>query len=79
VWSISTFWVAGWTYDIKSTIARAKAAYNYKKSLFTSKLNIDFRKKLVMCYIWNIALYGAAETWTLTVDQKNLESFELWY
>jgi len=37
------------------------------------------RKKLVKCYIWSIALYGA-ETWTLRgVDQKHLESFEMWY
>ena len=36
------------------------------------------RKKLVNCYIWSIALYGA-ETWTLrAVDQKHLESFEMW-
>jgi hypothetical protein len=35
------------------------------------------RKKLVRCYIWSIALYGA-ETWTLrAVDQKHLESFEM--
>jgi hypothetical protein len=39
---------------------------------------LEFRKKLVKCYIWSIALYGA-ETWTLwTVDQKHLESFEMW-
>jgi hypothetical protein len=32
----------------------------------------------VKCYVWSIALYGA-ETWTLrAVDQKNLESFEMW-
>jgi len=32
----------------------------------------------VKCYIWNIALYGA-ENWTLrAVDQKHLESFEMW-
>jgi hypothetical protein len=36
------------------------------------------RKKLMKCYIWSIALYGA-ETWTLrTVNQKQLESFEMW-
>jgi len=36
------------------------------------------RKKLVKCYIWSIALHGA-ETWTLrAVDQKHLESFEIW-
>jgi len=35
-------------------------------------------KKLMKCYIWNIALYGA-KTWTLrAVDQKHLESFEMW-
>ena len=34
--------------------------------------------KLVKCYIWNVALYGV-ETWTfLAVDQKHLESFEMW-
>jgi len=32
----------------------------------------------VKCYIWSIALYGA-ETWTFrAVDQKHLESFEMW-
>jgi hypothetical protein len=37
------------------------------------------RKKLVKCYVWSIALYGA-ETWTLrAVDQKQLvEIFEMW-
>jgi hypothetical protein len=36
------------------------------------------RKKLVKCYIWSIALYGA-ETWTLrAVDKKHLECFEMW-
>src|SRR5215470_11221874 len=56
----------------------AKAAFNKKKTLFTSKLDLNSRKKLVKCYIWNIALYGA-ETWTLRkVDQKYVESFEMW-
>jgi hypothetical protein len=65
MWNISTLWVAGCTYEIKSRIVRAKVAFNYKKSLFTSKLNLKFRKKLGKCYVWNIALYGTAETWTL--------------
>ena len=56
----------------------AKAAFNKKRALFTSTLDLELRKKLVKCYIWSIALYGA-ETWTLgAVDQKHLESFELW-
>jgi hypothetical protein len=46
-----------------------------KKNLFTSKLDLNLKKKLVKCYIWSMALYGA-ETWTFrAVDQKQLESF----
>jgi len=34
---------------------------------------LGLRKKLVECYIWSIALYGA-ETWTLrAVDQKHIK------
>jgi hypothetical protein len=56
----------------------AKTAFNKKKNIFTSKLELNLRKKLVKCYIWSIALYGA-ETWTVRkVDQKYLESFEMW-
>jgi hypothetical protein len=41
-------------------------------------MDLELKKKLVKCYIWSIALNGA-ETWTLrTVDQKHLESFEMW-
>ncbi|PNF26850.1 hypothetical protein B7P43_G16837 [Cryptotermes secundus] len=64
--------------EIKSWIATAKAAFSKKKNLLRSKLDLNLRKKLVNCYIWSIALYGA-ETWTLrAVDQKHLESFEMW-
>jgi hypothetical protein len=64
------------TCEIKSRIATAKAAFNKKKTLFTSKLDLNLRKKLVKCYIWSMDLYGA-ETWTLrAADQKYLESFK---
>jgi len=67
------------TCEIKCRIAMAKAAFNKKRTLLTSTLDFELRKKLVKCYVWSIALYGA-ETWTLrTVDQKHLESFEIWY
>jgi hypothetical protein len=36
----------------------AKAVFN-KKTLFTSTLDLELKKKLVKCYIWSIALYGA--------------------
>jgi len=55
--------------------AMAKAAFNKKRALFTSTLDLELRKKLVKCYVWSIALYGA-EIWTLrAVDQKHLETF----
>jgi len=45
--------------EIKSRIAMAIAAFNKKETLFTSKLDLNLRKKLVKCYIWSMALYGA--------------------
>jgi hypothetical protein len=41
-----------------------KAAFSKKRALFTSKIDLKLRKKLVKCCIWSIALYGT-ETWTL--------------
>jgi hypothetical protein len=41
--------------------------------LFTSKLDLNLRKKLVNCYMWNEGLFGA-ETWTLReLDQEYVE------
>jgi hypothetical protein len=66
------------TCEIKCRIAMAKAAFNKKRTLFTSTLDLGLRKKLVKCYVWSIALYGA-ETWTLrAMDQRHLENFEMW-
>jgi len=36
------------------------------------------RKKLVKCYIWSTALYGAETCKLRAVDHKHLESFEMW-
>jgi hypothetical protein len=56
----------------------AKAELNKKRALFTSKMDLELRKKLVNWYIWGTTLCGA-ETWTIrAVDQKHLESFEMW-
>jgi hypothetical protein len=49
-----------------------KAAFN-KNDLFTSKLDLNFMKKLIKIYISNIALNGE-ETWTpRNEDHKYLE------
>jgi hypothetical protein len=64
--------------EIKSRIPMEKAAFNKKRALFISKMDLELRKKLVKCYIWSIDLYGA-ETWTLRAgDQKHLKGFEMW-
>ena len=61
------------TREIKFRITMAKVAFNRKKTLLTRKL-----KKEVKCYVWSIALHGA-EIWTLRkVDQKYLESLDIW-
>jgi hypothetical protein len=45
------------TCEIKCRIAMAKATFNKKRTLFTSTMDLELRKKLVKCYVWSIALY----------------------
>jgi len=52
--------------------------HSARRKFFTSKLDLNLRKKLVKCYIWGITLCGA-ENWTRgKVGQKYLENFEMW-
>jgi hypothetical protein len=48
----------------------AKAAFNRKSALFS-------RNKLVKCYIWNIALYGAETGTEREADQKQMENCKI--
>jgi hypothetical protein len=69
---------ASCTREIKSWVAIAKAAFSNKKTIFTSKLDVNLRTKLATCDVWSIPSHGA-ETWTLRkVDQQYLERFEMW-
>ena len=66
------------TREVKFRIAMTKAAFN-KKYLFTAVGLTIKEETRVKCYIWSIVLCGA-EIWTLRkVDQKYLESSEMWY
>jgi hypothetical protein len=68
---------AKYTREIISRFAMAKATSNKKKT-FHQQIGLRFVKKPINCYSWSIALCGA-ENWTLRkVDQKYLESFEMW-
>ena len=50
-----------------------------KISLLTSKLILEFRKKLIRCYDWSNAL-NSSETWTLwKLERIYLKRFETWY
>jgi hypothetical protein len=56
----------------------ATAAFNKTQTLVAVKYDLNSRKQLAKRYIWNTVLSGA-ENWTLReVDQKYLESFEMW-
>jgi hypothetical protein len=54
------------------------AAFRKKRALLTSTLDVKLGKKLVKCYIWSVALYGAETGTFRAVDKKHLESFEMW-
>jgi hypothetical protein len=64
--------------EIKSRIVMAKAAFNKKKALFASRLDINVRKKLLKCYTWSTAFYGVETCALGKVYQKYLESFKIW-
>ena len=66
------------TCEIKSRTSNAKAEFS-KKILFTNKLDLNLRKKLVECYTCSIALYSAKTLTLQKVDQKYLRSSEICY
>jgi len=53
----------------------AKKVFMDKKKLFTGKMNLELKKRIMKCLVWSVALY-AAETWTQT--DSRLEAFEMW-
>jgi hypothetical protein len=61
------------TCEIKCRTSKAKAAFS-KKTLFTSKLDLNLRKKLVKCNTCSVALEGA-KILTLESRSEILEEF----
>jgi hypothetical protein len=47
----------------------AKVAFNKRKTLYPSKLDLNLRRKLVECNIWSIAL--------LKLGHFRIQSFEM--
>jgi hypothetical protein len=50
------------TRSISIQYCHDKAALNKNKTLFTSKLELNLKKKLLKCYIWSMSCYGT-ERW----------------
>jgi hypothetical protein len=50
-----------------------KSAFRRKKTLFTSKLDLNLRNKLVKCYTWTVDLHGAGTPTLQKADQIYLE------
>ena len=65
------------TCEIECRTGITKAAPN-KKALFTSKLDLHLRNKLVKCKLWGTALLGAESSALQKADQKYLERFQMW-
>ncbi|KAJ4447161.1 hypothetical protein ANN_09162 [Periplaneta americana] len=57
------------TLEVKRRIAVIKEAFNRKRSIFCALLEIKLRKKLLKCFVWSVALYGA-ETWRLRKSEE---------
>ena len=59
--------------DIAQKIFRAELRWRRvfikKKILFTGKMNLDLKKRIVKCLVWSVAL-NAAEIWTLTQTDR---------
>lgn len=65
------------THNIKFMIATGKSSIQQEGSCHQQPEH-KFNEETNKCYIWRIALYGAA-TWTLQkVDQKYLKSVQMW-
>ena len=68
------------TCEIKCRIAMAKAAFNRKRTLFNSTLDLELRKNLVKCYVWSIALYGAEtprKFWNVVLEEDGKDQLGL--
>ena len=64
--------------EVKQRIAMARETFKRKKSIFCGPLEKEVWKRLVKCFVWSVALYGA-ETWKpRRNEQMRLEVFETW-
>jgi len=60
--------------EIRSRTEMAKEVFMEKKKLFTGKMNLEFKKRIMKCLVRSVALY-AAENLDVDADrQKKIRS-----
>jgi len=63
--------------EIVSRIGMAKKIFHDKTKLFTGKMNLELKKKIIKCLVWSVATY-AVKIWTLReIDRKKIEAFRM--
>jgi hypothetical protein len=58
---------------MKFRIVMGKTALHKKQTLSTNKPEFNLRKKLVKCYIWGAAVYGAGSRTLRKVTKNTVE------
>ena len=56
--------------EIQSRMKMAKKVFMENKKLFTGKMNLELKMRIMKCLVWGIALY-AAETCKLTQTEED--------
>jgi len=58
------------TKDSQSRMEMVKKVFMEKEKLFSGKMILELKKRIMKCLVWSVALY-AAETWTVTRLEEN--------
>ena len=66
--------------EISCRIGQVKQAFmDMKNVLCVRSLGVGVRKRLLMCYIWSVLLYGC-ESWTINKNmEQNHKVTEMWF
>ena len=59
-------------------MAQARRAFDTKRDLLESGIDLDVKKRFLKIFVWSVALYGS-ETWTVGAqERRRIEAFEMW-
>ena len=58
--------------NIQSRIEMAKKAFIEERILFTGKMNLEQKKRIIKCLVWSVALYAADDVDIHSDRQKML-------